>query len=49
MKSIMTIPGLKDVLVNKMEEIEGKSTLFYRNAETFTYLSGLSVHYFESA
>ncbi|MFB9220583.1 transposase [Kurthia sibirica] len=28
MKSIMTIPGLKDVLVTKVEEIEGKYALF---------------------
>ncbi|MFB9220637.1 helix-turn-helix domain-containing protein [Kurthia sibirica] len=28
MKSIMNIPGLKDILVTKMEEIEGKYALF---------------------
>ncbi|MFB9220991.1 hypothetical protein [Kurthia sibirica] len=28
MKSIMNIPGLKDVLVTKIEEIEGNYALF---------------------
>ncbi|STX10182.1 Uncharacterised protein [Kurthia zopfii] len=28
MKSIMNIPGLKDVLITKIEEIEGKYALY---------------------